>query len=78
MYYQEIQSKEVTVRKDHRCSWCGERIPAGQRAHYRAYTFDGFQTDYMHPECHDAMENHHDLEDGFNEGGFKRGSVELK
>ena len=56
--YQEIQSKEVTKRKKStRCMWCGEKIEIGDRANYRAYIFDGFQTEYNHPECFEAMGN---------------------
>ena len=76
MSYTELQNKAVTVRKEHRCVWCGETIEG--QAQYRAYLFDGvFNSDYMHPECYEAMLKSDDesLEDGFDAVGYYRGRV---
>ena len=79
MVYKEIRSKAVKVRKNHVCAWCAELINPGESAQYRAYVFDGdFQTDWMHPECADAMHRYPDqyvLGDGWCPGDFARGSV---
>ncbi len=74
MSYTELQNKAVTVRKEHRCVWCGETIEG--QAQYRAYVFDGdFMTDYMHLECYEAMANSDSeyLWEGFDAGQFSRG-----
>lgn len=45
----------VTARKDHRCSWCGEVIPATTQ-YMRWATFDdSVFTNKMHLECHITM-----------------------
>lgn len=63
----------------HRCVWCGEKIESKESAMYRVYIYEGeFQYDYLHPECQDALNMADDLEDGFDEGQFKRGSTENK
>ena len=52
----ELTSKQVKCRKKHRCDWCGEVIEASYEAHYRTGIHDGeFFTEYMHPECWDAL-----------------------
>ena len=74
MSYAELTNKTVTVRKPHQCVWCGETIEG--QAQYRAYVFDGdFNSDYMHPECYEAMLNSDSeyLEDGFDPLGYTRG-----
>lgn len=74
--YTELKSKFVKCRKDHQCEWCGEPIGRGSRAHYRAYVWeDGFQTGYMHPECHEGMlaSDSSLLEDGWATGDMQRG-----
>lgn len=75
---QELTNKLVKVKKPRRCVWCGEAIPVGGQARYRAYVFDGFQTDYMHPECYEAMADSDwraidPLGDGWTEGMYQRG-----
>lgn len=80
MSYRELSDKEVTTRKAHACAWCGERIAAGERVQARSYHFDGaLQSDHMHPECYQAMQNYPDpseLGDGWTKGEFLRGSFE--
>lgn len=79
MTYQELQSTDVRqTRRPHRCEWCGEMIEAGSRAHHRVYRFDGFCSEYMHPECAEAMRElpSEYWEDGWSAGQFRRGSIE--
>lgn len=72
-----LQNKEVICRKRHRCCWCNEWIEIKDKARYRVYIFDEFQSDYMHPECYDAMyESRHEInDDGFEMGMFERGKT---
>ena len=81
MCYTELsEPKQVTTRKNHRCGWCDELIPKGTTDIWsRSYIFeDGPQSDWMHPECWDAMfeMDHCDLAEGWMPGDFVRGSVE--
>lgn len=77
MAYTNISNRKVKkTQKKHQCAWCGEIIKIGSEAHYRSYIFDGgFQTDYMHIECRDAMidSDIRDLEWGWSPGDFERG-----
>lgn len=71
-----LKDKVVRPRKSHRCCWCGEWCIVGEKAHYRAYKFDGaFQTDYMHPECREALAESDIGCDGFDFGEMKRGKT---
>ncbi len=79
--YVGFVNKEVKTRKEHKCIWCYEKIAKGDTVQYREYRFDdAFQKDRLHPECYKAMNDmdSYDLMDGFEEGGFKRGSTEYK
>jgi hypothetical protein len=59
------EGKTVKCRKDHRCEWCGEKIPAGDQAFYYAGLWDGdWQSWYMHPEC-EIYSYKCDAQDGF-------------
>jgi hypothetical protein len=73
-----LTDKEVITRKTHVCAWCGEDIEPFQSANYRSYVFQGdFTTDYMHPECHDAMNRADYFDDeGFDPGVNTRGKTE--
>ena len=72
-----LTNKTVKTRKFHQCVSCGEWISVGDKAQYRAYIFEGdFNSDYLHPECHEAMKTSldlDDLKDGFDFGMFERG-----
>ncbi len=71
-----LTDKQVTCKKPHRCAWCGERILVGDKAQYRASIWEGeFQTDYMHPECYQALCSSDDLDDGFEVGAQERGKT---
>jgi len=72
-----LKDKEVTVKKRHRCCWCNEWIEVNDKARYRVYVFDGFQQDYLHPECYEALgESSKEIdEDGFTQGMFERGKT---
>ena len=77
--YTPLKSKDVMVRKAHRCEWCGEAINVGEPAHYRAYKLEGdFNHGWMHLECNSAMLTAPaDLvTEGWFPGEFKRGTVE--
>lgn len=83
MSYVELQTKDVRVRKPHRCIWCGEHIPKGDTAVYRSYVFDNaLQSDWMHQECYEAMGTPGvdclDDEGGFDPYSYRRGSAELR
>ena len=52
-------------RKDHRCEWCGEPIPMGEKhTQYVGMWENEFQNWRMHNECFSAAD-HEDMEDGF-------------
>jgi hypothetical protein len=45
------------ARKQHKCSWCAEKIEAGEPyAYYRWYGGDEPATVKMHPECNEGMQ----------------------
>jgi len=71
---------QVTTRKLHRCGWCNELIPEGTPDIWaRSYIFDdGPQSDWMHPECYEAMGelDHGERCEGWMPGDFLRGSIE--
>ncbi len=73
---ESLTDKVVITRKSHTCAWCGEDVEPFQSARYRAYIFEGeFNTDYMHPECCDAMtqSDFSDDDDGFDPWTYTRG-----
>lgn len=54
------------ARKNHRCEWCGESIPAGEKyVRYVGMWESEFQNWAMHQECHDAASMSDDIYDGF-------------
>lgn len=59
----------TAVRKTKPCVWCGEMILA--KAVYRVSVYDGFATDYWHPECYRETEWVEDF--SFEPGSQKRG-----
>lgn len=61
------------AKKEHRCSWCAEKIEAGESyTRYRYFGDDGASTVKLHAECLDAT---HELEQGdeFSPGDNPRG-----
>lgn len=43
------------AKKEHRCSWCGQQIPIGERYLRSRVVFEGDpQTNKLHSECADA------------------------
>ena len=71
----DLLSKNVKCRSPHECTWCGEGIKTGDKAHYRVGFFDrAYFREYMHPECWKAL-NRSDLSDdeGYTPKKQKRG-----
>lgn len=57
---------EQAAKKQHKCSWCGERIEIGERyTRYRVFMDGDAGTVKMHPGCYEAM-----LEAARHEGGW--------
>jgi len=55
-----------TAAKEHRCSWCWQRIESGSKyKRYRWWNGGDTGTEKMHPECHGAM-----IEAAREEGGW--------
>lgn len=72
-FYNEREVKKT--RKNHRCQWCNEPIPAGSSTVYTSGVFEGdFFSGHMHKECAHAMHKA-DCEDGYIPGEHARGSV---
>lgn len=64
--------------KDHRCEWCGETIPKGEKfAHYKGQWQGDWQNWRMHLECSEASSTDY-IQDGFEPFAYKRGSQEDK
>lgn len=75
----EFKNTITKARKEYRCTWCGEIINKGEIHSYRAYKFDGFQTDRMHLECSEALNNFPYEEDWtYFPYSYKRGSIDEK
>ena len=63
------------TRKNHCCAWCDRTIKVGESAVKWAGIWEGdFCHGYMHPECDAAFNNHPDVYDDLELGGFARGS----
>lgn len=49
---QLLSNDTVTARKQHACSWCGQKIEAGSKYVRQFVLFDGDTcTNKFHPEC---------------------------
>lgn len=54
------------ARKQHRCEWCGEPIPVGEKHTQYVGKWEGeFQNWRMHNECFDSADKE-DRQDGFS------------
>lgn len=54
------------ARKDHRCEWCGETIPKGEKHVRFCGKWEGeWQNWRMHHECHDYADDNDALVEGF-------------
>jgi hypothetical protein len=78
-----FDERTVVTRKRHRCGWCPDWIEVGERVLYHVgITDDGFDTWYMHPECHAALMERSADEGGgcvyFDLQGQQRGLVEAR
>lgn len=54
-----------TARKNHRCTYCGDPIIAGDKYYTWESVDDSWFHSKMHPECVDAL--YDDYEDSFDE-----------
>lgn len=53
---QLLSNDTVTARKQHACSWCGQKIEAGSKYVRQFVLFDGDTcTNKFHPECDNAV-----------------------
>ena len=79
MSYHNTAAVNVRARKRHCCTWCGEKIEAGEI--YKKWCCigdDGPMTNKMHNECHAAMGRWIKAQPGefeFGSGEFTRGCV---
>ena len=65
-------------RKDRRCEWCGEGIPAEEKHQHYVGKFEGeFQDWRMHVECWDNYQTNCDP-DGFSPYGQERPKLAVK
>jgi len=74
--FRSLTDKKLTVRKNHMCAWCAERIYKGEVARYRSYVFGGEVTsDHLHTECYDALmsSDNEAICEGWMAGDFERG-----
>jgi hypothetical protein len=80
MSYTILTHKDVKARKEHECSWCGEKILVGEVHQYRSYIFDrDFHSDREHNECTKAMDTINWTDDeGYEPYTFKRGTTESR
>jgi hypothetical protein len=52
MSYTLLSETKPIARKDHRCIWCGQRIPKGEQYVAERSVFDGdMQNHHWHNEC---------------------------
>ena len=66
-------SKQIKKsRKDHKCEFCGRKIPKGSSCKYEAGVYEGdFQSYYLCNRCVEAFSEWDiDLSDGFSCGEF--------
>lgn len=57
MSYTCLRETTPVARKEHKCIWCGQLIPVGERYHREHSIFDGrFQDHRWHNECWDAAQ----------------------
>ena len=65
-----------SAKNPHICSWCNERIEAGESyKRWRWFDCGDASTVKMHPECNDALNGMEpgDVNDGWYPGEFSRG-----
>ena len=54
------------ARKIHRCEWCGQIIPVGEKhVHHRGVWDGGFQDWRMHNECYKYGQKNDEISEGF-------------
>ncbi|SIT50470.1 hypothetical protein BN2476_830041 [Paraburkholderia piptadeniae] len=66
MSYTQLSDSTPIARKNHHCSWCGERIESGSMYMRTAGINDGdFQVGKFHPECDAAATDEFRRDPGF-------------
>ena len=80
MSYDLLSMTEPTARKDHRCIWCGQKIPKGTKYTAERSVFDGkMQNHHWHPECwKDSRVNNDEPEWEFTPYSYERPTVEAE
>ena len=57
MSYTSLSDTTPVARKQHRCIWCGQAIPKGEKYRYTTGVYDGdMQANHWHFECSDAQQ----------------------
>ena len=65
-----------TAAKAHRCEWCGETIPKGEKHAHFAGKWDGeFQDWRMHSECYTEGDANQEIQEGFTPYEHERPSI---
>lgn len=60
-------NREPVAAKDHRCEWCGETIPKGEKHNqFTGRWEDEWQNWRMHSECYDSSTSSDEISEGFS------------
>lgn len=58
MSYTLLSKTEPIARKDHKCIWCGQKIPKGEQYLAERSVYDGeMQNHHWHMECWSASKD---------------------
>ncbi len=76
--FESISIRKVKkARRRKQCDWCNQFIEVGESMTRYVGKNDGdFQSTLMHNDCYSAMQSCDFIEDGFDEGSFKRGTCD--
>lgn len=54
---QTVRHEHRKARKEHRCTWCGQKILAGEKYHFFVVIYEGeAQSNKFHPECEEDLQ----------------------
>jgi len=76
-----LQDRDVRIRRDRDCEWCGEVVEKATLCRYRVYVNEDedFCVGYQHPECYTALLfAPYYLADSWERGSFCRGTSESR